>query len=164
MSTTEDIKKEGAGARSEHVIPTASSGSTAQKTEEPEVESFPDPDEDDLDDLDDMLDEFSSVKLDAKPAAAPSNPSPPTASAAPKPEPAPTAVPVPEPSVEEDLSEEEFAKQLQAGMADLLGQLDSSAQFEDMFKKMNEAAEEATLGDEAGKSTEGNAKSTPAPG
>lgn len=133
-----------------------------------------------------MLDEFSSVKLDAKPAAAPSNPSPPTASAAPKPEPAPTAVPVPEPSVEEDLSEEEFAKQLQAGMADLLGQLDSSvsssplphvfppqstnyqqpdmqAQFEDMFKKMNEAAEEATLGDEAGKSTEGNAKSTPAP-
>lgn len=54
MSTTEDIKKEGAGARSEHVIPTASSGSTAQKTEEPEVESFPDPDEDDLDDLDGM--------------------------------------------------------------------------------------------------------------
>jgi hypothetical protein len=38
----------------------------------------------------------------------------------------PTAAPVPEPSVEEDLSEEEFAKQLQAGMADLLGQLDSS--------------------------------------
>ncbi|CAH0005006.1 unnamed protein product [Clonostachys byssicola] len=167
MSTTEEIKKEGAGAGSEHVIPTASSGNTAQKTEEPEVESFPDPDEDDLDDLDDMLDEFSSVKIDAKPATASPNPPPPTASAAPKPETAPTAAPVPEPNVEEDLSEEEFAKQLQAGMADLLGQLDSSpdmqAQFEDMFKKMNEAAEEAGLGEEASKSTEGNAKSTAAP-
>ncbi|VUC24658.1 unnamed protein product [Clonostachys rosea] len=169
MSTAEDIKKEGAGAGSEHVIPTASSGNAASKTEEPKVEDFPDPDEDDLDDLDDMLDEFSSVKIDAKPATASSNPSPPTVAPAsiPKTEPAPAAAPVPEPSVEEDLSEEEFAKQLQAGMADLLGQLDSSpdmqAQFEDMFKKMNEAAEEAGLGEEAGKSTEGNAKSTPGP-
>ena len=39
----------------------------------------------------------------------------------------PTAVPDFEPTVEDVLNDEEFAKQLQAGMADLLGELEKSA-------------------------------------
>ena len=68
-----------------------------------------------------MLDEFSTVKLDSQ-----------------KPEPAGTAKPEPakapaaasssekQPSLEDAFSEEEFAKQLQAGMADLLGEIEQS--------------------------------------
>ncbi|KAM0557249.1 hypothetical protein ACHAPJ_005513 [Fusarium lateritium] len=95
-----------------------------------EVEDVPDPDEDDLDDLDDMLDEFSTVKLDQeKPAeaAASSKPDVPKESTSGK-----------QPEPEDAFSEEEFAKQLQAGMADLLGELEQSpdmqSQFEDIFK------------------------------
>ncbi|KAF4971426.1 hypothetical protein FSARC_1735 [Fusarium sarcochroum] len=95
-----------------------------------EDEDVPDPDEDDLDDLDDMLDEFSAVQIDqAKPAEAP----PPSKPDVPKES---TSGKQPEP--EDAFSEEEFAKQLQAGMADLLGELEQSpdmqAQFEDIFK------------------------------
>ncbi|TQV93988.1 hypothetical protein V2A60_003861 [Cordyceps javanica] len=109
----------------------------------------PDPDEDDLDDLDDMLDEFSTVKLDAKkPTESPAVPSP-------APAPAPAAV-AGAPGAEagakaegavnpEDLTEEDFAKQLQAGMANLLGELEKSpemqAEFESMFKNMAAAAD-----------------------
>lgn len=62
-----------------------------------------------------MLDEFSAVKIDpkkpeAEPSAAPSAAKPPAASA----------------TEEPALSEDEFAQQLQAGMADLLGELESS--------------------------------------
>ncbi|KXX81942.1 Peroxisomal biogenesis factor 19 [Madurella mycetomatis] len=81
-----------------------------------DVDDVPDPDEDDLDDL------------DGKPEAAPSAAKPPATSA--------TEEPV--------LSEDEFAKQLQAGMADLLGELESSpemqAQFESIFKELGAAA------------------------
>ncbi|KAI1071227.1 hypothetical protein LB507_009731 [Fusarium sp. FIESC RH6] len=96
-----------------------------------DFEDVPDPDEDDLDDLDDMLDEFSAVKID--------QPKPAETAASSKPEvpknPAPSGK---QPEVEDAFSEEEFAKQLQAGMADLLGELEQSpdmqAQFEDIFK------------------------------
>lgn len=97
-----------------------------------EIDEVPDPDEDDLDDLDDMLEEFSAVKLDqTKPpgaaAAASSKPEVPKGSASGK-----------QPEVEDAFSEDEFARQLQAGMADLLGELEQSpdmqAQFEDIFK------------------------------
>lgn len=59
----------------------------------------------------DMLDEFSAVKIDhKKPETPPRPPHPPGASVA-----------------EDDvLSEDDFAKQLQAGMADLLGELENS--------------------------------------
>ncbi|KAF5717336.1 peroxisomal biogenesis factor 19 [Fusarium mundagurra] len=97
-----------------------------------EIDEVPDPDEDDLDDLDDMLEEFSTVKLDqTKPpgaaAAGSSKPEAPKGSASGK-----------QPEVEHAFSEDEFARQLQAGMADLLGELEQSpdmqAQFEDIFK------------------------------
>ncbi|KAF4434534.1 Peroxisomal biogenesis factor 19 [Fusarium acutatum] len=104
-----------------------------------EIDEVPDPDEDDLDDLDDMLEEFSTVKLDqTKPpgaAAGSSKPEAPKGSASSK-----------QPEVEDAFSEDEFARQLQAGMADLLGELEQSpdmqAQFEDIFKHI--AAAEGT--------------------
>ncbi|EFY92930.1 peroxin [Metarhizium acridum CQMa 102] len=109
------------------------------------AEDVPDPDEDDLDDLDDMLDEFSTVKLEDganKPiesgSAGPSTSTPKPGDAAPKESPA---------AGEEPFSEEDFAKQLQAGMADLLGELEQSPemqqQFEDMFKQMAAASGDA---------------------
>jgi hypothetical protein len=60
----------------------------------------------------DMLDEFSATKIDAKE---------PVTSGPGKSEAAATDTDLPD-----DLSEEDFAKQLQAGMADLLGGLDSN--------------------------------------
>ncbi|KAK8930225.1 hypothetical protein H634G_01226 [Metarhizium anisopliae BRIP 53293] len=112
------------------------------------TEDVPDPDEDDLDDLDDMLDEFSTVKLEDganKPtessSAGPSTSTPKQGDAAPKESPA---------AEEEPFSEEDFAKQLQAGMADLLGELEQSPemqqQFEDMFKQMAAASGDAAPG------------------
>jgi len=66
-----------------------------------------------------MLEEFSTVKLDQpKPlgaAAASSKPEAPKGSASGK-----------QPEVEDAFSEDEFARQLQAGMADLLGELEQS--------------------------------------
>lgn len=84
-----------------------------------------------------MLDEFSSTKIsdEKKPvAAAPSVPTP-------------AATEAPDLPVDED----EFAKQMQQGMASLLGQLDSNPdmqkQFEAMMKELGAAAsaEEDTL-------------------
>ncbi|KAH6840717.1 Pex19 protein family-domain-containing protein [Chaetomium sp. MPI-CAGE-AT-0009] len=97
-----------------------------------DVDDVPDPDEDDLDDLDDMLDEFSTVKIDAtKPQAPPRPTNLPAAAAA-------------ETEEDEEGMDEEFAKQLQAGMADLLGGLEDSpemqAQFESIFKELGAAA------------------------
>ncbi|PFH61825.1 hypothetical protein XA68_16159 [Ophiocordyceps unilateralis] len=95
------------------------------------VDDVPDPEEDDLDDLDDMLGEFSAVKLDsgkatAAPAASTEVASDPLLESTKKPE--------------ENISEDDFARQLQAGMADLLGELEKSPemqeQLEDMFKQM----------------------------
>ncbi|KAI6713109.1 hypothetical protein JHW43_004371 [Diplocarpon mali] len=89
------------------------------------ADSDSDPHEDDLDDLDDLLDEFSPSKPDppfmpSKPTSAPLNP---TADAT---------------------SDGEFAKQLQAGMAELMGELDSSpdmqSQLEQILKDLDGAA------------------------
>lgn len=93
-----------------------------------------DPDEDDLSDLDDVLDEFANAKLDSK---------------APAPKPEPAAAPAPSssgPGRPEDLSptelllenEDEFAKQLQKEMEQLLGQGDFQKQFEDIMKEMSQ--------------------------
>ncbi|KAJ4155640.1 hypothetical protein LMH87_000876 [Akanthomyces muscarius] len=118
----------------------APAGSTSAAPAAP-VGDVPDPDEDDLDDLDDMLDEFSTVKLDAKqPADAPA--AAPAAVAAPAAEVGAKAEGAINP---EDMTEEDFAKQLQAGMANLLGELENSpemkAEFESMFKGMAAATE-----------------------
>ncbi|KAJ4265544.1 Peroxisome chaperone and import receptor [Fusarium torreyae] len=121
-----------------------------------EVEDVPDPDEDDLDDLDDMLDEFSTVKLDQEKsaeAAASSKPDVPKESTSGK-----------QHEPEDAFSEEEFAKQLQAGMADLLGELEQSpdmqAQFEDIFKHI--AAAEGTGDAPPPNSSKGPAPQAPA--
>ncbi|KFY05114.1 hypothetical protein O988_00245 [Pseudogymnoascus sp. VKM F-3808] len=101
------------------------------KAAEPEsFEDAPDPEEDDLDDLDDMLDEFSPTKTESKPATA----------EAPKPE-KPTADTASDEMADlNGMSEEDFAKHLQADMANLLGGIDSNpelaAQFEEMMAKI----------------------------
>ncbi|KAI0098076.1 Pex19 protein family-domain-containing protein [Nemania sp. FL0031] len=116
-----------------------------------DADDAPDPDEDDLDDLDDMLDEFSTVKLSSKadipkPAAAASTAS---ASASPATGDGPLDSEDLLPGLE-DFSEEEFQKQLQAGMAELMGDLEGSpdmqAQFENIFKGL---AETKGSGDES---------------
>lgn len=107
----------------------------AEKKAEEYPEMAPDPDEDDLSDLDDMLDDFSSASIkDKKPVTTTQQP-PPTA---PKPQ-----------TQEAPTEDDEFARQLQAGMADLLGQLGNDAdmqkQFEEMMKELSSAAgQEAT--------------------
>ena len=73
-----------------------------------------------------MVDEFSSVKLNAGETAKPADAAP--SSSAPK-SPAPGPVPGATDSqtvADDGFSEEDFAKQLQAGMADLLGELEKS--------------------------------------
>jgi peroxin-19 len=68
----------------------------------------------------DVLDEFAATKIDTKaPAPAPSGPGRPT--------------PPPTKSTVED---DDFAKQLQAGMADLLGELEASPDLQTQFKEM----------------------------
>lgn len=76
-----------------------------------------------------MLDEFSTARLDSKKPEQ-------ICSGKQAPQPAPAPAPAfagvassstaKEPSLEDAFSEEEFAKQLQAGMADLLGELEKS--------------------------------------
>ncbi|KAL2257461.1 hypothetical protein VTK26DRAFT_139 [Humicola hyalothermophila] len=119
------------GASKEDVEKVAPSA-TAEEKKTATVEDacdVPDPDEDDLDDLDEMLDDFSAVKIDGKKSEIPSGS---TASGAP----------------DQAFSEDDFAKQLQAGMADLLGELENSpemqAQFESIFNELGAAAASAS--------------------
>ncbi|KAK7970292.1 peroxin [Apiospora saccharicola] len=126
-----------------------------------------DPDEDDLDDLDDMLEEFSAAQIDPKKAGASV---PGAAKAATNPTTTAKSVPtilslagdVPGADLD-DFSEDDFQKQLQAGMAELMGDLDQNvggqpphrayattgtdkaqpemqAQFETIFKELGAAA------------------------
>ncbi|KAL5604727.1 hypothetical protein BROUX41_001922 [Berkeleyomyces rouxiae] len=117
-----------------------------------DVDDVPDPDEDDLDDLDDMLDEFSATSLGNAPGSIPTIPSvipPAAAKGAPGANPAAATKPADnQPGVDDDLSEEEFAKQLQEGMASLLGGMgadskEMQAQFEDIFKQISTEAAKA---------------------
>ncbi|CAK7211374.1 Peroxisome chaperone and import receptor [Sporothrix curviconia] len=127
----------------ETITPAATSAPPAADVDDA-MEDVPDPDEDDLDDLDDLLDDFSAAKIDSK---APATAAPAAAAAAPPAIPAP-ALP---PGIEDDadmealLNDEDFAKQLQAGMADLIGEIEKSpdvqAQFESLFKEFGVAAD-----------------------
>jgi peroxin-19 len=90
----------------------------------------PDPDEDDLDDLDDMLDDFSNVKVEDKKPATSSGPGRPAS------DPASTGAEATTSALktgdglgatlEDDFSEEDFQKQLQAGMAELMGDFEKN--------------------------------------
>ncbi|KAK4104562.1 Pex19 protein [Parathielavia hyrcaniae] len=78
-----------------------------------------------------MLNEFSAAKIDTKKPEVPAEPAEPPKPAA--------ATATEEPQLDDD-----FAKQLQAGMAELLGDLENSpemqAQFESIFKELGAAA------------------------
>jgi peroxin-19 len=101
----------------------------------PEIAS--DPEEDDLSDLDDVLDEFANTKLDAKAptasiaAAYPDSGTAPSSSGPGRP-PQDTS---PAELLLED--QDEFQKQLQKEMEQLLGQGDFQKQFEDIMKEMS---------------------------
>ncbi|KAK7732901.1 Peroxisome chaperone and import receptor [Botryosphaeria dothidea] len=101
------------------------------------VEDIPDPDEDDLDDLDDVLDEFSATKIDDSAAK------PPAPQAQPAPQPSGPSRPPPPTAAGDEIDEDEFAKQLQAGMAELLGGLGDSPemaqQLENLVKELGAA-------------------------
>lgn len=135
----------------------------AEKQPEKHVEMAPDPDEDDLSDLDDMLDDFSATSLkDSKPAA-PSSTAAATASTTAQSDP-PSSSALTQPSTEDD----EFARQLQAGMAELLGGLgddpEMQKQFQEMMKELSAAAEQEAAGTST-QSTDAASKpkTTPAP-
>jgi peroxin-19 len=110
-------------------------------------ETAPDPDEDDLDDLDDVLDSFSS-----KPAET-AHPAPPSVSTA------PSASGPGRPPGDNDPEvvgpgEEELEKQLQAGMAGLMNELDANPDMQKQFEQMMQeliAAGAAPDDKEAGK-------------
>ncbi|KAG9640425.1 Pex19-domain-containing protein, partial [Aureobasidium melanogenum] len=100
----------------------------------------PDPDEDDLSDLDDMLDDFSATSIkDQKPPAPSTSTAQPSTTAQSKP--SSSSIPPQSPAEDDD-----FARQLQAGMAELLGGLgedpEMQKQFEQMMKELSAAAEQ----------------------
>jgi peroxin-19 len=101
-----------------------------------------------------MLDQFALSKPELKAPALSSGPG------RPQPEPA-AALPT------EGISDEDFAKQLQAGMADLLGEMETSpdmqAQFEKMMKELSGAADLEEPASAAGASKGGEAKDKTGP-
>lgn len=111
---------------------------TPAATAPPPPEVASDPEEDDLSDLDDVLDEFANTKLDAKAPTASS-----IAASYPKSGDAPSSSGPGRPP--EDVSpaelllddQDEFQKQLQKEMEQLLGQGDFQKQFEDIMKEMS---------------------------
>ncbi|KAF2100540.1 Pex19 protein [Rhizodiscina lignyota] len=109
----------------------------AEEKKADHVDTAPDPEEDDLDELDD---EFSALKLDTKePTPAASGPGrPPTTSG---------TIPSSSDPATGASPEDDFARQLQDGMADLLGELNNSPEmqkeFEKLVKELGGAAAEA---------------------
>ncbi|KAI7526279.1 hypothetical protein KC331_g17060, partial [Hortaea werneckii] len=112
----------------------------AEKAKPDAVETAPDPDEDDLDDLDDVLDQFqakpSHASTSASAAAAPST----TSSSNPTAAPADSTTRAKHAAAEPGEDSEDFAKQLQAGMQNLMGELgentDMQRQFEEMMQEL----------------------------
>ncbi|KAI6817113.1 hypothetical protein KC340_g14800 [Hortaea werneckii] len=113
----------------------------AERAKPDAVETAPDPDEDDLDDLDDVLDQFQAKPSHASAsAAAPSSTSPsshPTAAPAAD---SPSSRAKDAAAAEPGEDSEDFAKQLQAGMQNLMGELgenpDMQRQFEEMMQEL----------------------------
>jgi peroxin-19 len=113
----------------------------AEKQPGKHVEMAPDPDEDDLSDLDDMLDDFAATSVkESKQDAPTSTTAAPSSTTAQSNSSASSALP--QPSTEDD----EFTRQLQAGMAELLGGLgedpEMQKQFQEMMKELSAAAEQ----------------------
>ncbi|KZF25685.1 Pex19-domain-containing protein [Xylona heveae TC161] len=119
----------------------------AHDKEDPQAPTFGDPEEDDLDDLDEMLDEFSAAKIDSTEKSLPSS------SQGKQQE----AQPATESGADDD---DDFANQLQAGMADLLDGIDDNPelqkQFEDLIKGFGNAANSNPQSDQAQSSKNDN--------
>ncbi|TID13719.1 Pex19-domain-containing protein [Venturia nashicola] len=103
------------------------------------VEDAPDPDEDDLDDLDDVLDEFAATNLNSsKSNPVLSGPGRPSASSNTIPSDSFASLGADGLLPDDD----EFTRSLQAGMAELLGDLEGNPemqkQFEDLVKELGE--------------------------
>lgn len=133
----------------------------ADKQPEKHVEMVPDPDEDDLSDLDDMLDDFSATSIkDSKPTAPPTSAAPSSTTAQSK----PSSSSIPSQSSTED---DDFARQLQAGMAELLGGLgedpEMQKQFEQMMKELSAAAEQEAADTPAPPANASKSSTTSAP-
>ncbi|MCJ1308407.1 Peroxisome chaperone and import receptor [Agyrium rufum] len=140
-------------------------------TQAPFVDDVPDPDEDDLDELDDLLDEFSSTKLDqshksppnAPLASGPGRPSLTTSATEPLPS---TTTKAAADLDSNDADPEEFAKQLQEQMAQLMGEIDESpemrAQIQALMKEFESAAEKeiAKEEEEGGKLAKGGSSTS----
>jgi len=75
-----------------------------------------------------MLEDFSALKTDSKKPDVPSGPGRPSSAAG--------AAETTEPTLEEVLSDDDFAKQLQEGMAEMLGGIENSAGMKDEFEKI----------------------------
>ncbi|KAI0206885.1 Pex19 protein family-domain-containing protein [Astrocystis sublimbata] len=123
--------------------PSAEAKATANVVE---TDDAADPDEDDLDDLDDMLDDFAAVQVKGKTETPKTTaPAEPTTSTSKAPITADGAPDTEDslPGLDDDFPDEEFQKQLQAGMAELMGDLEGSpdlqAQFENIFKGLGDA-------------------------
>ncbi|KAI9829186.1 MAG: Peroxisome chaperone and import receptor [Phylliscum demangeonii] len=122
----------------EHDQQSASAAKLAEEDDESVRARNPDEgeDDDDLDDLDDLLDDFSAAHIHENDGPSASGPGRP-------PGPAPAS-----PGASDDehraAADEDFARQLQAGMADLLAGLDQSpemqAQFESLVRELGEVA------------------------
>ncbi|KAG7136679.1 Peroxisome biogenesis protein 19-1 like [Verticillium longisporum] len=143
MSDTGAVKAPDVEAKS------AAAAAVEDKRPEPPVEDVPDPDEDDLDDLDDMLEEFSKKPAGQSTSGPASGPPPGTESARGN-----SGPDTSDKSLEDMFGDEEFAKQLQAGMSDLLGELEKNASFpilgfDDMFKSMAAATAQDATGEGA---------------
>ncbi|KAH8902721.1 Pex19-domain-containing protein [Coniochaeta sp. PMI_546] len=110
----------------------AQATSQIKAEEAAELVDVPDPDEDDLDDLDDMLEDFSALKTESKKPDIPSGPGRPTGAGGAA-EKSPGAE---EPSLEDFMSDDDFAKQLQDGMAEMLGNIGNPAEVKDEFEKI----------------------------
>ncbi|KAI7156013.1 hypothetical protein D0869_15454 [Hortaea werneckii] len=114
----------------------------AEKAKPDALETAPDPDEDDLDDLDDVLDQFQAKPPHTSASAAATAPS--TTSSSSHPTTAAAAADPPsrakDAAAEPGEDSEDFAKQLQAGMQNLMGELgenpDMQRQFEEMMQEL----------------------------
>ena len=93
----------------------------------------------------DVLDQFTSTKLDSKAGPSASGPGRPTSTGIPL----PTAAQPGPASAQAGLlpDDDEFARQMQAGMQDLLGELDTNPEmavkFEELMKELSDAAQGA---------------------
>ncbi|WYZ41442.1 hypothetical protein EsH8_V_000337 [Colletotrichum jinshuiense] len=139
------MEKDGSAAGAGKTSETKPAAPTVEEKKPADVfEDVSDPDEDDLDDLDDMLDDFAAVKVDSKKPEQPVAP----ATFGPARPATVTEDEADDKTLEDMLSSDDFAKQLQAGMADLIGEFEKNpemqAQFDNVFKQISAAAEADT--------------------